>query len=682
METSMYNDFFGLDQEPFRLTPDPQFFFLGEHHNRALAHLLYGINHRKGFIALTGEVGSGKTTLCRSLLKQLDDNVSVAIILNSLVDEITFLKQINRDFAIPYDTDSHDDLFGYLYDFLILQKRKGGNVVVIVDECQNLKFEVLEQIRMLSNLETEKDKLLQILLIGQPEFLDMLDSHALRQLNQRITVRAHIAGLDRDEMEKYIYHRLRVAGNENAARFTRGALKRIFRFSSGIPRKINVICEYALLAGYVNGTRIISSAMVKQALRDIEIKRQIQPGEEARAVSSRTPLRTLLLAALLLLTVMYFQDPLRQTFSHYGELFKTPLYANVIAGIQELKARHDSLPALSPRREVPEAQETMPALGKPSSPPPSPVPSEAAATSSGPSETAPRKTPVDEPAAPTTNEEGGESETKTPEASALETSVSEAPISVEPGDASPARPLPPEASRAPGESAGGLLSAAPPRASTSSATTYFRTLEPRERGIWLLLSTWGIEITHPRKEDDGTLMSLEDQLARLNFTLFTSWADLDLLLKINLPCALEIERNGRRVFWVLNAAKQGLLRFYTAPETMELISVEDLKKIWQGNALLLVERGENTLVGEQALFKGMESEAVRRLKGILSRLGYYRGDADPLFDLQLEKAIQEFQRATGLTPDGIVGVEAKLLFYSLLTAKIPRLLEYKAAEKI
>ena len=152
----MYIEYYGLTQDPFKLTPDPQFFFLGEHQNKALAHLIYGINNRKGFIALTGEVGAGKTTLCRLLLKQLDENVSVAIILNSLIDGLTLMKQINRDFAIPYDTNSLDDLVGYLYDFLIEEKKKGRNVVVIVDECQNLKFDVLEQLRMLSNLETEK----------------------------------------------------------------------------------------------------------------------------------------------------------------------------------------------------------------------------------------------------------------------------------------------------------------------------------------------------------------------------------------------------------------------------------------------------------------------------------------------------------------------------------------------
>jgi len=205
----MYKQYYGLQQEPFRLTPDPEFFFLGDKHNKSLANLLYGIENKKGFIALTGEVGAGKTTLCRLLLKQLKEDISVAVILNSLVDELTFLKQINKDFGLNSNYDTHDKLVGDLYDFLISEKQKNRNVVVIVDECQNLKFEVLEQIRMLSNLETEKDKLLQIILIGQPEFIDMLNSHQLRQLNQRITVRAHISALSFDEMKSYIYHRLK-----------------------------------------------------------------------------------------------------------------------------------------------------------------------------------------------------------------------------------------------------------------------------------------------------------------------------------------------------------------------------------------------------------------------------------------------------------------------------------------
>ncbi len=277
----MYLDFYGLSESPFNLTPDANFLYPSRVHREVLAHLLYGVNSRKGFIMVTGEVGSGKTTLCRALLKKLGPDTDVALVLNSFLSEEELLKTINEELGIASNGKSKKELIDELNNFLLQQRMKGRNVVLIIDEAQNLSFPVLEQIRMLSNLETEKEKLLQIVLVGQPELRRLIGSPRLRQLSQRITVRHHITPLSRDESIQYIYHRLEVAGRRAAtggaepsetARgtsgnivFTNGALGEVHRFSRGIPRMINVICDQALLAGYVANSMRIDRKMILAA---------------------------------------------------------------------------------------------------------------------------------------------------------------------------------------------------------------------------------------------------------------------------------------------------------------------------------------------------------------------------------------------------------------------------------
>ena len=236
----MYLEFYGLKEEPFNLTPDSHFLYLSDQHRKALSHLKYGIEHKKGFIALTGEVGSGKTTVCRALLKMLDrQKHETALVLNSFVSSENLLRMIHKDFGITSENlneketvpDNTEALKEFLIDglnrFLLQQDRERKTVILIIDECQNLSFEVLEQIRMLSNLETEKEKLLQIILIGQPEFLEKLSSYELRQLNQRITVRSHLAPLKYEECRDYIMHRLKIAGSDGSIRFAEKAMKMI-----------------------------------------------------------------------------------------------------------------------------------------------------------------------------------------------------------------------------------------------------------------------------------------------------------------------------------------------------------------------------------------------------------------------------------------------------------------------
>ncbi len=266
----MYLSFYRLKEKPFNVTSDPSFLFMSRRHKEALSYLVYGIKEKKGFLEITGEIGTGKTTLCRALLNQLDDRVKTAFILNPDLSELQLLQSIVEDFGLNVERKTKLHLFKQLNGFLIEQLKRDHNVVLILDEAQNLKPTLLEQIRMLSNLETEKDKLFQIILVGQPELKNKLESPELRQLNQRIGVRYHILPLEKEEIHKYIYHRLEVAGGDSVIVFTPEAIEEIYRFSGGIPRLINILCDKALLLGFVRETKLIDEDIIKHSVREIE----------------------------------------------------------------------------------------------------------------------------------------------------------------------------------------------------------------------------------------------------------------------------------------------------------------------------------------------------------------------------------------------------------------------------
>ena len=266
----MYRQFFGLKEKPFNVTSDPNFLFLSRVHKEAFSHLLYGIKERKGFLEITGEIGAGKTTLCRALLGQLDKNTKSAFIFNSTLPELQLLQCILDDFGLPVERKNKVSLLRQLNNFLIGELSRGNNVVLIIDEAQNLKTSILEEIRMLSNLETDKEKLFQIILVGQPELKNKLDSPNLKQLKQRIAVKFHITPLAKDEVSSYINHRLSVAGANGNIQFREEAIDCIYGFSGGIPRLINMICDKALLAAYVMETKEITLPIIEKGIKEME----------------------------------------------------------------------------------------------------------------------------------------------------------------------------------------------------------------------------------------------------------------------------------------------------------------------------------------------------------------------------------------------------------------------------
>jgi general secretion pathway protein A len=274
----MYSSFFGLNEKPFSITPDPRYLFLSERHAEALAHLVYGINEAGGFIQLTGEVGTGKTTVVRSLLTQAPKHAEIALILNPRMTPAEFLLAICEELRLtvpPGSERSLKDLVDLLSRHLLKAHADGKRIVLVVDEAQNLAPEVLEQVRLLTNLETETQKLLQIILIGQPELRELLGRVELRQLAQRITGRYHLDPLSAEEASAYVRHRLRVAGATREI-FSNGALREIQRFSGGVPRLINIISDRALLGAFTEDRHAVSASVVRRAAGEV-LGRSFQP---------------------------------------------------------------------------------------------------------------------------------------------------------------------------------------------------------------------------------------------------------------------------------------------------------------------------------------------------------------------------------------------------------------------
>ena len=298
----MYNQYFGLSDSPFSIAPNPIFLYMSERHREALAHLLYGVQSQGGFILLTGEVGTGKTTVCRCLLEQLPEDVDVAFIINPKLSVDELLETICDEFHLVYEKNaSRKLLVDAINDFLLESHRQNRRTVLIIDEAQNLAVDVLEQLRLLTNLETNERKLLQIILLGQPELQQLLAKQELRQLSQRVTARFHLQALSRAEVAEYVYHRLEVAGCKSEL-FPQAVINRIYRISEGIPRVINLICDRALLGAYSENKSQVSLSILTKSAEEVLGKPEQPPAKPS-------PINTILAVGFVaLIASMWFVD--------------------------------------------------------------------------------------------------------------------------------------------------------------------------------------------------------------------------------------------------------------------------------------------------------------------------------------------------------------------------------------
>ncbi len=609
----MYEALYGLRELPFRLTPDPHYLFLSEHHREALGHLLFGIREGAGFVAVTGEIGTGKTTLLRTLLRELESNTVVAYIFNPALSDLELLQTVNSEFALPSGSTSKKELVDALNRFLVAEKEAGRRVIVIVDEAQNLAPSVLEQLRLLSNLETETDKLLQIVLVGQPELRDMLGRPDLEQLNQRITVRWHLAALDRDETAAYVRHRLRVAGGPAAAGlFTSAALRRIYGYAAGVPRLINIVAHRTLLIGYTEERRSITRAIVSRAVRELRrddaaAHRRIDHVLGWRAIGATA-------AALVL---------------------------GIAAAFAALRPPHHPAAERGPQSLALAA----PATAEPS--PAEPRSASDAAPAAAPRESA--SVAATEPARDGAQAAPAVADPAPPSASAEPPGAADQHAALAPADA-PSGATVARAGRPP-------LTAAPALWEALAAVDH---REAAIAAVSALLTAWKTDPLTAEERAAGSL-DLEAIAARRGLRYLPTSGNLTRLQLLDLPAVLELSLppSGQRRFALL-ARMDGTRPVIRFGGLEARLDPEEIGGAWLGDAHVFWRDFERF---PPFLTLGSSGPEVERLQRLLGRVGEYREAPSSHFNSATAEAIARFQRSRRLPPDGIVGPLTKILLY-------------------
>jgi general secretion pathway protein A len=619
----MYAEFYGLREKPFALSPDPRYLFLADSHREALAHLLYGIEHGEGFISITGEVGTGKTTLCRTLLQRIEPGTEVAFIFNPQLSAEELLQAINAELGLATDGLGRRQLMEQLNRFLLAKKAEGRRVLLLIDEAQNLAPDTLEQVRLLSNLETDTSKLIQIILIGQPELDAILESPNLRQLRQRISVRWRLSPLSATETRDYVRHRLRISAGAPREIFTELALREVHRRARGIPRLVNLLADRALLAGYAAEAKTIGLGLVTQSDKEIR----------GSARSLATPPRANRLLS-------WLPSGLRQVA---GAALLVALGVGAAAAWQRLAP-----PA------APEAPAAPVAEGAPPVTPERVVPVEVEAAPAAPDLTeaeAAMPAPVEVAAAPAV-------------ADAAVASLGD--VAAAPPAAIPAlaHPQPQVVQSIPLADA---LAAASPAASTSESL--------RE-----LLRRWGAPDAAP------PFLTLDEALERLRSAqiavLSLRGANRATLEIFNHASLLQLRAIDGAARTVLLAGLEGDRATVVGLRGAEELTVpwSEIEASWTGE---LVVAWRDFVGLPEVIGPGLGTDGVLWLQSTLQTLGFLsESDRSGIFDAATSNAVREFQRSRHLTVDGTVGPLTKAMLYEALPDfAIPRL-GVRAAEEV
>jgi len=608
----VYPKYFGLKEPSFSIAPDPHYLFLSEQHREALAHLLYGAGEHGGFVLLTGEVGTGKTTVCRAFLEQLPDAVDVALIVNPALTADELLRAICDEFRVPVPAGEHSikRLVDGLNDYLLTAHAAGRRPVLMIDEAQNLRPKVMEQVRLLTNLETTKAKLLQIFLIGQPELRRMLERESLRQLNQRITARFHLRPLSAAETAAYIRHRVAVAGVDRPL-FTAGALRRIHQVSGGVPRVINILCDRALLGACVTGANQVTTRVVVRAAGEVrgEGVRTAPPPAARPAIAAAAALALLLTAAWLIYGRVQ-GDPLDLIA---GWLGTSP--SGVGAGPESAPGR----PAARPGAGVSSVRVADAA-----------DPSDAAAASAGSAGIA----------------------ASVPAGAAIALTAAAAPtaaglVGAAPGaTALPVVPPPGSIPTPPGGDSRAL-----PRVSLagSTDTAVADALGlPEETALRVLLRRWGITIQDLGSGDPCRRLAVlglrcEREQGKLSHVRFY---DRPVLLRVK-------DAGGDRRYAVLGALDESHAIF-DLPDGSERVPLAGIDALWTGDYTVVWQPPPT---GTSTIGPGAAEESIRWLRRLLAEVpaSGLTDNGSGRFDAALTAGLRRFQAARGLAPDGIAG---------------------------
>ena len=620
----MYEAFYGFRDLPFRLTPDPDYLFLSANHQEALGHLLFGIKEGSGVVVITGEIGAGKTTLIRTLVRNLDAQTTVAYIFNPVLSALELLQTINADLSLPATSTSKKELTDALNRFLLSQQTAGRRTVVIIDEAQNLEPAVLEQLRLLSNLETERAKLLQIILVGQPELAETLARPDLTQLDQRVTLRWHLRPLPSGDTGAYIRHRLQVAsGGRASVVFTPGGIRLVHTYSGGVPRLINVLCHRALLVAYTREERQISVAVVRQAIDELR-----RHGQETRSLlRSRSFVFNAALAVILLSVV----GTLSVVAASRGWL-PQPWVSAITPKVEQ----ESGSSVVAVEQSETGKRESEPALAS--------------------SETLPSSWSIVTPQTVLVSPVGSGSSTPTLEAKAQRLS-----------DHTSATPPPTS------------MQEEKDRVATEAFLRDLRAVNMKESAFQAsdaLLRTWGEEGVRASEVRNGNLDL--GALARARYLAYLPFnGSLNLVALLDLPIILEImlpDIQDTR-FVLLLGLSRDRCRILLGHERE--LPVQVLTENWFGKGYLLWkdfdELGTQLAVGSVGL-------NVQRLHRLLAKTPSLNGNLLPtsgwetVFNRQTEASVARFQRTKRLTPDGVVGPLTMILLYNTVpTYTHPRL---------
>jgi general secretion pathway protein A len=611
----MYKDFFGFKERPFNLVPDPIYLFLSKSHEEAMAHLTYAMIQGDGFVEITGEVGTGKTTLCRAFLEDLDKNTKAAYIFNPKLNSIQLIKAINDEFGISSEADNTKDLIDTLNSFLIENKAKGKKILLIIDEAQNLTNEVMEQLRLLSNLETTRHKLLQIILVGQTELREKLNSHTLRQLAQRITLSCQLIPLSYKEVRKYIQHRINIASRKPRIKLTRVAYWAIYRYSRGIPRLINIVCDRALLTAFGLDQQRITGNIVRSSIRELTSR------SDVRRYSLFWGKKAILFLSVLIITLLMI-------------IFYRPGFLNVNAIFN------------SPESKKPDISQPkilkMPAPANPA--PDSPE-------SKKPDISQPKILTMPAPANPAPDSpESKKNDIPQSEHIKLTTPVNPTP------DLKLTKPEP-------------LMDPKPvidPVRNLEEILGKINRFSSRHMAFKVAMDLWNIESeikSHLNVIDND--QSFFQLAAKQNGLLIRRInGSFNTVKQLNLPAILELYVPGELspVYLTLSKVDYTKITLRGGERDVAIKSEQkDLKSYWSGVAYI---PWKNFLSLTGTIPLDSSKESIIALKELMQDIGFNEIDISPFYDEQTQQAVREIQKKYSIQIDGVVGSTTKIALHN------------------